>query len=133
MKKKWVNNLNLEPTAFVGEINKQPSQTVPDMALDLRSMVQDYNNGMPITGFDPVYNNEIEVPDLKKMDLSERQEYLDRLKETIQEQQAKMQQELKDQQEAARKEQIRRWRETKAIAEEEIDPKKNTSEKKKHR
>lgn len=63
---------------FEGEINTGKSETIPNQSMTVREMIEQYRRGLPMeVGKVPVYNGEQELPDLSKMDLVERQEYID--------------------------------------------------------
>lgn len=55
------------------EENRQPSMTIPDQTLSLHELLVRHARGLPVSGNDmePLYHGEEELPDLKKMDLSE--------------------------------------------------------------
>lgn len=59
------------------------SETVPDQSLTMREILQRHSSGMPLSGGrTPVYNGEDDIPqDLLKMDLADRESYLDSLRE----------------------------------------------------
>lgn len=66
------------------EVNNLPSLTIPDQAMSVRTILDRYSRGLPVTGFNPVYEGEDEYfPDLKTLDLSERQDLLDRTRSRI--------------------------------------------------
>lgn len=62
------------------------SMTVPDQAMSLRTILERYTQGLPLTNVhmrEPLYSDE-EFPDLDRMDLSEIQELRDQTKYDIQ-------------------------------------------------
>lgn len=64
-------------------MNNGISETVPDQAMSVRTIMDRFSRGMPIGQqkteiWDP---HEDEFPDLDKMDLAERQEAIERLKD----------------------------------------------------
>lgn len=67
---------NRQPT--VGEVNKEPSMTVPDQTMSLREIVRRYAAGLPINGVKiPLYDENPEddvLPDPRTLDLAEREE-----------------------------------------------------------
>ena len=89
------------------EYNYQPSLTVPDQTLSIREIMDKYRRGIPLpAGKEPVYDGEdapFNEDDLKKMDISERQELLEQSKIDVQELQEKAQRENKEAQEKKRK------------------------------
>lgn len=56
------------------------SMTVPDMTMSLQELVSRNVRGLPVPGFQPSYNDEF-VPDMAHMDLAERDDYIESLKE----------------------------------------------------
>lgn len=58
-----------------GEVHKKPSMTVPDKTISLRELLLRHVQGMPLPnmpqGVQPYYNEEVEIPDLRKLDLTE--------------------------------------------------------------
>lgn len=74
MKSKVKTWLNAEPTK--GEVNRQPSMTIPDQTMSLREILQRFAQGLPVTGAKvPVYDEENDLPDIRTLDLAERDEY----------------------------------------------------------
>lgn len=61
--------------------------TKPDMAPSIASMVDRFRRGLPqqVKNYQPVYNGEVELPDIKKMDLTEIDEYSRNVKSEINE------------------------------------------------
>lgn len=61
------------------EKNTQPGLTVPDQAMTIREIMERYSRGLPLEGERvPVYDGEDEFePDLKHMDLADRQAVLE--------------------------------------------------------
>lgn len=80
-----------------------PSMTVPDTLMSLREMVEKHTQGLPIPTFAPMYYD-IDLPDLRKLDLTE----IDELYDDIMTKRAKHQQDLDDAYEAAEEERIQR-------------------------
>ena len=62
-----------------GKVFTEPSQTVPDQTMSIRTILDRYAKGLPTTGMKiPIYEDgDIDnyIPDPKTMDLAERQEY----------------------------------------------------------
>lgn len=56
------------------------SLTVPDMTMSLQELVSRNIRGLPIPGHQPSYNDEF-IPDIKHMDLTERDDYIDSVKQ----------------------------------------------------
>lgn len=64
-----------------GEVNLQPSMTVPDQTMSLREILDRFARGLPVGGHKvPLYDDgENDLPNFQTLDLAERQE----LKEQI--------------------------------------------------
>lgn len=78
------NSLNYDYQDEKGEVNTLPSMTIPDQTMSIRTIVDRYTRGLPITGFTPVYEGEdFYMPDPKTLDLVERAELLERTKEEV--------------------------------------------------
>lgn len=82
-----------------GEENKLPSETVPDQTLSLRTILERYAKGLPITGnkSEPLYYGDEDMPDINKMDISEIHDLKKAVESDIQQKKA----ELQNQQDAA--------------------------------
>lgn len=76
---------NAEAFPSKGEINRFPSETIPDQSLTVREIMQRYAQGLPLEGERvPVYNGEdIDLPEFQYLDLAEREEYKNRVREEI--------------------------------------------------
>lgn len=60
------------PHPVQGELNFLPSETVPDQTMSMREIVSRFARGLPIEGAkNPVYNDDMDLPDPKKLDLEE--------------------------------------------------------------
>jgi hypothetical protein len=78
------NSLNYEYTEEQGEVSYLPSMTIPDQTMSIRNIVDRYTRGLPVTGFTPVYEGEdFYMPDPRTLDLVERQELADQVKEEV--------------------------------------------------
>lgn len=68
-------------TPSIGEINNEPSMTVPDQTLSMKDILRRFRQGLPITGAKaPVFDDdgsEEYFPDLSKMDLADRQQAIE--------------------------------------------------------
>jgi len=53
------------------EVNNEKTKTIPDQALSVQEIMRRWANGMPMEGAQPVFYEDDELPDLKKMDLEE--------------------------------------------------------------
>ena len=67
------------------EINNGITKTVPDQAPSLGSMLKRFQRGLPVDvkRNQPIYNGDVDLPNLKKMDLTEIDEYSRNLKQNI--------------------------------------------------
>lgn len=54
-----------------GEINKQPSMTVPDQTMSLSTLLEKFAKGEPLAQKTPIYNPLDTLPDLRTLDLAE--------------------------------------------------------------
>lgn len=77
------NSLNYDYTQLKGEINDLPSLTIPDQTMSIRTIVDRYTRGLPVTGFTPIYEGEEFIPDPKTLDLTERQELAEQYKSEV--------------------------------------------------
>lgn len=65
---------------FPGEINNEPSMTVPDQTMSLKELLERYARGLPVAGAkQEIFHGEEFVPDLNRMDLSEQQDLREHL------------------------------------------------------
>lgn len=72
--KKVLNPLNYDPSLFPGEINTQPSLTIPDQTLSLREILDRYASGRPVEGrasYSDFYDEDNFHPDPRTLDLEE--------------------------------------------------------------
>lgn len=54
------------------EENTMPSMTVPDQTMSVAELLDRHRRGLPVHGdLHPIYHGEEEMPDLRRMDLSE--------------------------------------------------------------
>lgn len=78
------------------EVNNQPSLTIPDQTMSIAELVRRYAQGLPIEGQKvPLYDGENEFPDLTKMDLADRQTYLESAAQEYQEIQDRINKQIK--------------------------------------
>jgi len=77
--------LNFDFTTDVKpEKNTQPSETVPDQAMSIREILDRYAKGLPLSGARvPVFDEEDDMPDVRGLDLAERQEVVERYLEEL--------------------------------------------------
>jgi hypothetical protein len=78
------NTLNYQHHEDSGEINLFPSLTIPDQALSLNEIIRRFASGIPMDiGKIPVFDEENDLPDFRKMDLAERQEWKERFQQEL--------------------------------------------------
>jgi hypothetical protein len=78
------NSLNYDYNQELGEVNYLPSMTIPDQTMTIRNIVDRYTRGLPVTGFNPVYDGEdYYIPDPRTLDLVERQEMAEQIKQEV--------------------------------------------------
>lgn len=82
-------NAHLRP--YHGETFTLPSLTIPDQTMDIREILNRYAQGLPIEQKEPIFNDEEELPDWKKLDLSERYALINANKAEISQIQAELQ------------------------------------------
>ena len=64
----------------------QPSMTVPDQTMSIRTILERYSRGLPIGGrLDVLYDEENDLPDPRTLDLAERQELIENYSQEINE------------------------------------------------
>lgn len=82
---KFKNHFNADQFPDKGEVNDQPSKTIPDQTMSIREIVARFQRGLPIdAGKVPIYHGEdIELPDIRKLDLVEIQEMKQQIGEDI--------------------------------------------------
>lgn len=69
IRKQWTKDHKID-----GEVNREPSQTLPDTSMSLKTMFERTKRGLPINsgGAQPVWNGEKLLPDWKRLDLIDR-------------------------------------------------------------
>jgi hypothetical protein len=78
------NSLNYDYEQQEGEINTLPSMTIPDQTMSIRKIVDRYTRGLPVSGFTPIYDGEeFYMPDPKTLDLVERYEMAEQIKQEV--------------------------------------------------
>lgn len=78
------NSLNANEFPIQLEINTKPSLTVPDQTMTVREIMERYARGLPIGGSRlPSYDEEDDMPDIKTLDLTEREEYADLFRDEL--------------------------------------------------
>lgn len=72
-----LNSLNYKHEYFPGIPITEPSVALPDQTQSLKEIIRRHVRGLPITGNTPIYNTDettgegYELPDLRRMDISE--------------------------------------------------------------
>jgi len=76
--------LNYDYTEQHGEVNNLPSMTIPDQTMSVRTIVDRYTRGLPVTGFTPIYDGEdFYMPDPRTLDLVDRAELAEKTKQEV--------------------------------------------------
>ena len=85
--KKVTNSLNYEPKE--GQIFTQPSLTIPDQTMSMRTILERHAKGLPTTGIgDPrnaYYDGGEYLPDPNTLDLADREEMKEQYKQELNE------------------------------------------------
>jgi hypothetical protein len=80
------NSLNANTFEKNYKIFTQPSCTVPDQTMSIRTILERYARGLPVGGrLDDYYDEEDTLPDPRTLDLAERQELAEQYKQEINE------------------------------------------------
>ncbi len=71
---------------YLGKVNDQPDQTIPDQAMSIKEILKRYARGLPVEQFKPNYEDDDVstddfLPDPRTMDLAERQEFEEMIRE----------------------------------------------------
>lgn len=86
------NHFNARQFPKDGEIKtaNEPSMTIPDDTLSIRQIMERHAQGLPTTGTRvPMYDEEDDLPDPRRLDLAEKQELQELFAEELQEIQAR--------------------------------------------
>jgi len=105
------NSLNAEHMPRKYETSEHPSQTVPDQTMPLKTLLERYARGLPIEGVssEPIYEGEDGVGfDLRTLDLSEREEMADRVRNELSEIETRIKKQKSDELNAMLRAQIRK-------------------------
>ncbi len=80
------NSLNANTFEKKYKVFSQPSCTVPDQTMSIRTILERYARGLPVGGrLDEYYDEEDTLPDPRTLDLAERQELAEQYKQEINE------------------------------------------------
>jgi hypothetical protein len=66
-----------------GEINNEPSLTIPDETMSIREILSRYSRGLSVDQKVPYFDEEDYHPDLSKMDLADREDYIEKVKQEL--------------------------------------------------
>jgi len=86
--RKVTHTLNYVPNANLYKTTNKPSLTVPDETMTLRTILDRFARGLPITGQDkePIYNGEEGLGvDIRTLDISEREEIANKARRELKE------------------------------------------------
>ena len=61
----------------------QPSMTVPDQSMTIREIMDRHRRGLPTDTRTPIFDDENDLPDIRKMDLSELHDLREKLNEEL--------------------------------------------------
>lgn len=80
------NSLNANTFEKKYKVFTQPSMTVPDQSMSIKTILERYARGLPVGGrLDEYYDEEDTLPNPLTLDLAERQELADLYKQEINE------------------------------------------------
>lgn len=69
------NAMNAHLFPLKKQIITQPSMTIPDESMSIREILDRFSRGLPVGGSrTPIYDDENDMPDIRTLDLAERQE-----------------------------------------------------------
>lgn len=87
MEKVIKNALNAHEFETKGQINNEPSQTIPDQSMSLRELLIRYAKGLPLEGAKtPIWDGEEGFDrDPETLDLAEREELAEKAREELKE------------------------------------------------
>jgi len=78
-----LNSINYDYRKYNGEIYKFPSLTIPDQSMTVRDILERHSRGLTIESAKvPIYEEE-NLPDIKNMDLADREQYAEYAKQEI--------------------------------------------------
>ena len=82
---KWKTQYNAHAYDKQYEKNSLPSLTIPDQTLSVKEIMDRFVRGLPVEGAKiPIYEgDESDLPDLSRMDLTERHETIERIKNEV--------------------------------------------------
>ena len=78
-------NRELHPCNY--EVNNEPSMTIPDQTMSIKTLLERYAKGLPLDGVKtPIWQEGEDfddLPDPRRMDLSERQEFAEQVRQEL--------------------------------------------------
>jgi len=81
------NLLNRHEFAYQGQIIDQPSETVPDQTMSIRTILDRYARGLPLDVKVPIWDENADLDDIipnpNQLDLSERQEFAEQARQEL--------------------------------------------------
>lgn len=78
------HSLNAKHFEVKGKVFTQPSMTVPDQSMSIKTILERYARGLPVGGrLDEYYDEDDIMPDYRTLDLSEIQELREEVKITF--------------------------------------------------
>lgn len=78
------NSLNAKLFPYTGKKILSPSMTIPDQSMSIRTILDRYSRGLPVTGrTDEYYDEEDTMPDYRTLDLTEIDDLKQNVKETF--------------------------------------------------
>lgn len=119
------NNYYRRPVT-VGEVNNEPSKTVPDQAMTIDEIISRTQRGLPVTGVKvPMYNETDDgiLPDLRKLDISEFHE----LKKRMYKAEKEIRKQLKEEEDKRKQEETEAYYKKKFATPEPVEPKQPTT------
>jgi hypothetical protein len=79
--------LNREEHTRRYEVNNEPSETIPDQSMSIRTLLDRYSRGLPISGErTPIWqqgDDYNDMPDPRTLDLAERQEFAEQYQQEL--------------------------------------------------
>jgi hypothetical protein len=72
------NQLNAKTFKKIYEQNSLPSMTIPDQSMTVREIMDRFTRGLPLNaGKVPIYEGEEYTPDITKMDLADKHDWIE--------------------------------------------------------
>lgn len=80
------NMLNAHLFPYDGKVFTMPSETIPDQTMSIREILEKHSRGIPYDAKTSIWHDEDEdnfMPDIRTLDLSERQDYIENAKKEL--------------------------------------------------